>query len=130
MSSNLKAINLVELPHGLKKSETIETIKQDIVNAIQSIKSLVLSPSNLELIHYLATLIEAIVDKKHNIDKMTLLKEILLQLFPSTTNDELVFAESTIEYMLSQKLIKKIPILKKALSYSWEILKKVIKIKG
>jgi hypothetical protein len=127
--SNSRAINLVALPQGLKKSETIESIKQDIINVIQNIKSLISSPSNLELIHYLATLIEAIVDKKHNIDKMTLLKEILSQLFPSITNDELLFAENTIEYMLSQNLIKKIPILKKALSYSWEIFKKVIKIK-
>ena len=105
--SNSRAINLVALPHGLKKSETIETIKQDIINVNQNIKSLILSPSNLELIHYLVTLIEAIVDKKHNIDKMTLLKEILLHLFSNVTNDELVFAESTIEYMLSQKLIRK-----------------------
>jgi len=111
--SNSRAINLVALPHGLKKSETIETIKQDIINVNQNIKSLILSPSNLELIHYLVTLIEeAIVDKKHNIDKMTLLKEILLHLFPNVTNDELVFAESTIEYMLSQKLIRKYLYLK------------------
>ena len=61
---------------------------------------------------------------------MALLKEILLQLIPNITNDELLFVENTIDYMLSQKLIKKIPILKKALKYSWEILKKVIKIKS
>jgi len=52
---------------------------------------------------------------------MALLKEILLQLIPNITNDELLFVENTIDYMLSQKLIKKIPILKKALKYSWEI---------
>ena len=128
--SNLTTINLVSLPHGLKKSENFETIKQDILNAIQSIKSLILSHKNIELIHYLATLIEAIVDKKYDIDKMALLKEILLQLIPNITNDELLFVENTIDYMLSQKLIKKLPILKKALKYSWEILKKVMKIKS
>jgi len=128
--SNLATINLVSLPHGLKKSEKFETIKQDILNAIQSIKSLILSHTNIELIHYLATLIEAIVDKKYDIDKMAFLKEILLQLIPNITNDELLFVEHKIDYMLSQKLIKKIPILKKALKYSWEIFKKVIKIKS
>jgi hypothetical protein len=128
--SNLATINLVSLPHGLKKSEKFETIKQDILNAIQSIKSLILSHTNIELIHYLATLIEAIVDKKYDIDKMALLKEILSQLIPNIINDELLFVENTIDYMLSQKLIKKIPILKKALKYSWEIFKKVIKIKS
>jgi hypothetical protein len=81
------------------------------------------------LIQYLATLIEAIVEKKHDIDKMTLAKEILLVLFPDITDDELQFSEKTIEYMLSQNLIKKIPILRKALKYSWEILKRFVKIK-
>ena len=88
--SNLTTIYFVSLLHGFKKSEKFETIKQDILNAIQSIKSLILSHTNIELIHYLATLIEAIVDKKYDIDKMALLKEILLQLIPNITNDELL----------------------------------------
>jgi hypothetical protein len=126
---NSKKIKLVSLPQNLQKSQTAETIKQDIIDVIKKIKTLVTSPSNLELIQYLATLIEAIVEKKHDIDKMALAKEILLGLFPNITDDELQFSENTIEFMLSQNLIKKIPILKKALSYSWEILKRVIKVK-
>jgi len=74
--SNLPKVNLVSLPHGLKKSENFETINQDIVNEIQSIKSLILSHTNIDLIHNLATLIEAVVDKKYNIDEIALLKEI------------------------------------------------------
>ena len=74
----------------------------------------------------LIVIIESIVDKNLQIDKMTLLKDILKVLFPNISDEELNFAENAVNYMLSQNLIKGIPILKKAMNYAYEILKKLI----
>ena len=124
--SNDNIIKLVNLPVNLQKAQTIDTIKQDIISTIQKITNIVQSPKSLELLHYIALLIESIVDKNLKIDKMALLKDILKFLFPNISDEELIFAENAVNYMLSQNLIKGIPILKKAMNYAYEILKKLI----
>ena len=124
--SNDNIIKLVNLPVNLQKAQTIDTIKQDIISTIQKITNIVQSPKSLELLHYIALLIESIVDKNLQIDKMALLKDILKVLFPNISDEELNFAENAVNYMLSQNLIKGIPILKKAMNYAYEILKKLI----
>jgi len=126
MSNNSSIIKMVNLPVNLQKTQIINTIKQDIISTIQKITNIVQSPSSLELLHYIALLIESIVDKNLQIDKMTLLKDILKILFPNISDEELIFAENAVEYMLSENLIKGVPILKKALTYAYEILKKLI----
>ena len=124
--SNDNIIKLVNLPVNLQKAQTIDTIKQDIISTIQKMTNIVQSPKNLELLHYIALLIESIVDKNLQIDKMALLKDILKVLFPNISDEELIFAENAVNYMLSQNLIKGVPILKKAMNYAYEILKKLI----
>jgi hypothetical protein len=126
MSNNSSIIKMVNLPVNLQKTQIINTIKQDIISTIQKITNIVQSPNSLELLHYIALLIESIVDKNLQIDKMTLLKDILKILFPNISDEELIFAENAVEYMLSENLIKGVPILKKALTYAYEILKKLI----
>jgi len=126
MSNNSSIIKMVNLPVNLQKTQIINTIKQDIISTIQKITSIVQSPNSLELLHYIALLIESIVDKNLQIDKMTLLKDILKILFPNISDEELIFAENAVKYMLSENLIKGVPILKKALTYAYEILKKLI----
>ena len=124
--SNDNIIKLVNLPVNLQKAQTIDTIKQDIISTIQKITNIVQSPKSLELLHYIALLIESIVDKNLQIDKMALLKDILKFLFSNISDEELIFAENAVNYMLSQNLIKGVPILKKAMNYAYEILKKLI----
>ena len=124
--SNDNIIKMVNLPVNLQKAQTIDTIKQDIISTIQKITNIVQSPKSLELLHYIALLIESIVDKNLQIDKMALLKDILKFLFPNISDEELIFAENAVNYMLSQNLIKGVPILKKAMNYAYEILKKLI----
>ena len=124
--SNDNIIKMVNLPVNLQKAQTIDTIKQDIISTIQKITNIVQSPKSLELLHYIALLIESIVDKNLQIDKMVLLKDILNVLFPNISDEELIFAENAVNYMLSQNLIKGVPILKKAMNYAYEILKKLI----
>jgi len=124
--SNDNIIKMVNLPVNLQKAQTIDTIKQDIISTLQKITNIVQSPKSLELLHYIALLIESIVDKNLQIDKMALLKDILKVLFPNISDEELNFAENAVNYMLSQNLIKGIPILKKAMNYAYEILKKLI----
>ena len=124
--SNDNIIKMVNLPVNLQKAQTIDTIKQDIISTIQKITNIVQSPKSLELLHYIALLIESITDKNLQIDKMALLKDILKVLFPNISDEELNFAENAVNYMLSQNLIKGVPILKKAMNYAYEILKKLI----
>ena len=124
--SNDNIIKMVNLPVNLQKAQTIDTIKQDIISTLQKITNIVQSPKSLELLHYIALLIEFIVDKNLQIDKMALLKDILKVLFPNISDEELNFAENAVNYMLSQNLIKGVPILKKAMNYAYEILKKLI----
>ena len=124
--SNDNIIKMVNLPVNLQKAQTIDTIKQDIISTIQKITNIVQSPKSLELLHYIALLIESIVDKNLQIDKMVLLKDILKFLFPNISDEDLIFAENAVNYMLSQNLIKGVPILKKAMNYAYEILKKLI----
>ena len=124
--SNDNIIKMVNLPVNLQKAQTIDTIKQDIISTIQKITNIVQSPKSLELLHYIALLIESIVPEGTQIDKMVLLKDILNVLFPNISDEELIFAENAVNYMLSQNLIKGIPILKKAMNYAYEILKKLI----
>jgi len=124
--SNDNIIKMVNLPVNLQKAQTIDTIKQDIISTIQKITNIVQSPKSLELLHYIALLIESITDKNLQIDKMALLKDILKVLFPNISDEELNFAENAVNYMLSQNLIKGIPILKKAMNYAYKILKKLI----
>jgi hypothetical protein len=117
----------VHKPPLLKRDLITEQIKDDIINALLKVKNIIKSPTSLELIHYITLLLESIVEKKAGIDKLALFNDILKTLFPNITEDELTKAEEVINFLLSNKLIKKIPILKKALFYASDILKKLIK---
>jgi len=117
-------IDLVKVPPSVlnnsKRLDVIEIIVKQFTKAVK-----VRDHLNPDQIHYIALLIENLISKKDGIDKFDIFVEICKQLYPTIGNDEIEMAHNVINHLLQIKAIRKIPILKKALAYSWEIFKKV-----
>jgi hypothetical protein len=129
MSNHTRKLGLIKLPLSIEQLKKREKIKTEILTEVRKFISFCNDPKNTKLLTCIAIMIESLVLKKHNIDKLDLMIEILKLLFPNVTEDDIDFAKSHVEAELIDKKIKGIPVLRNALSYTFEIVfKKVIKL--
>jgi len=112
---------------NLQLKQLEDDIKGKIVEQVQKITKFS-SPTGLDIAHYVATLIENLVLEK-SFDKMKIALNVFMILFPNITQDELQLIENNIEYLLTLRVVKKIPILTKVLHFSYEIVVAVFKKK-
>ena len=103
---------LVELPkiyleNSLKLHSVYEMLVQKILEEIKKIPNLQIQKLNPELTKLICTLVESCVEKGGKIDKKKLVIEILAKLF-TLTEVEKIFIASQIEFILDNKLVKKL----------------------
>jgi hypothetical protein len=120
---------IIQPKFSLAVLSTYDKIKQEIVNEIIKVKHLVISPTMIEFVHYISTLIENIVVKKDNINKATLFVDIIKSIFPNVTEDEISICKSIVNYLLDSNQIKKIPLLKYVTYLARELIGTFLKLK-
>jgi hypothetical protein len=121
-------MDLIDIPKDLKRAKGLDELMTTIVGQVRQISKFAKSPLALDLSHYVATLIENLVTKKGT-DKMRLAFDIFLALFPTITASDLQIVQRNIEYLLTINVVKKTPILRKVLHYSYEIATAIFKKK-
>lgn len=101
---------------------TIKKVKINVQNEIENHQAL---KNDIELTRYIANGVEnEIPYKSKNINKKNIVMEVHKQLFPDITEDELKGVESSIEFLLNNKMIKKTSWLYKGLKFFLNLLKK------
>jgi hypothetical protein len=129
MNSHTRKLGLVEIPLSIRQQMKRDKLKMEILTEVRKFISFCNDPKNTKLLTTLGIMIESLVKKSYNIDKLSLFLEILTLLFPNITEKDVEFAKSHIEAELIECKIKGIPVLRNALSYTFEIVfKKVIKL--
>lgn len=81
---------------------------------------------DIKFIHYIGNLIESLVTKSEGINKLQLLISIIKNYKPEISDKDIEDIGKIIDYMLTIKAIKRIPILRRALSYSKELISKLL----
>ena len=74
---------------------------------------------DLEFLEHILQIVKNIIpkkrEKKADIDKFNIIEKIYLELFAFITPEELITIKSNVEYLITNKIIKRIPLTKKFL---------------
>ena len=84
-------------------------IQNIIINELSKIK--LTYPTDVALIHYISLLVENLLKPKSKIDKLHFVFDIIKAVFPAVTDNELVIIGDIIHYLLSTKMVSKIPFV-------------------
>ena len=104
-----------------KRDKILKTIYDEVQK--YTLKRYFTNPTDPRLIRFIALLIENLVKKKHKINKLELLKDILILAYPTITEEEMTHDCQLVEDFLSNNQIKKYPVLKYALHLAYLFLK-------
>ena len=122
---------VLKLQNSLEKSNFI---KQLILKAICEIKTLIDFEQyklNQQLINDVINFVKSEISKskysKEEFDKTEIIKEIMSQVFGTLTETELTILDSSIQFILDNKLVKKRGILKKGLSLTSSVLSTILR---
>ena len=123
---------VLKLQNSLEKSNFI---KQQILKAICEIKTNLVDfeqyKLNQQLINDVINFIKSEISKskynKEDFDKTEIIKEIMNAVFGSLTESELIILDSSIQFILDNKLVKKRGILKKGLSLTSSVLSTILR---
>jgi len=118
-------MDVIELPKLLKSKVDYEKVVCDIVEKVKGIAHLS-HPVDIELIHYISTIIENVVDKKQGLNKLDILLSIIQIIFPHVSSEEIILIKAIVEHLLKLKVIKKIALYKYAKIFLREIIKKYL----
>jgi hypothetical protein len=121
-------MELIELPETIKKQQKYDKIKLLIAGEVLKVRKFT-SLLALDLCHYVAILIENLVKPHHHIDKLKLAFDVITSLFQNLTNQDFEKIKENIEYLLSLGVVKKVPILNKAMHLAYEIIVTIFKKK-
>jgi membrane protease subunit (stomatin/prohibitin family) len=122
MNSSTNVItSLIQPSNTLNKNILLNNITKTISQEVTKISYLT-NHNDMELIKYVGNLIENLVNKKMNVDKLQIFRNILTICFPNITSEELIISINMLENLLNNKLIKKIPLLKYCVYLSRELI--------
>ena len=85
-----------------------------IVALVKKVAPLVNDPKFMDLLEYVANLVENMVRDSDKIDRDTLIIRVYKEIFPQITDDDIQTLKNNIQYLKDNKLIHKIPRYKKA----------------
>lgn len=94
-----------------------EEIFSLIVTLVKKTAPLVNDPKMLDLLEYIANLVENFVAKKDKINSEDLIKRIYKEIFPQITDEDMGFVVYNIQSLRDRGLIKRIPFLRKMWYY-------------
>jgi hypothetical protein len=110
-----------EIRLKMKRDRIIEEIVKRVVETCLKYFS---GADDIKLVEHIATLIENLVKRKH-MNKLGIFVDVLKLLFPDKVNGDIIKrAIDLLEYLLKNKQIKKIPLLKYGWYYSYQFSKK------
>ena len=122
---------VLKLQNSLEKSNFI---KQLILKAICEIKTLIDFEQyklNQQLINDVINFVKSEISKskysKEEFDKTEIIKEIMSQVFGTLSETELLILDSSIQFILDNKLVKKRGILKKGLSLTSSVISTILR---
>ena len=123
---------VLKLQNSLEKSNFI---KQFILKAICEIKTNLVDfeqyKLNQQLINDVINFVKSEISKskysKEDFDKTEIIKEIMSQVFGTLSETELIILDSSIQFILDNKLVKKRGILKKGLSLTSSVISTILR---
>ncbi len=124
MVSVSRLIKLVQPSDLIKSTIKRQEIKDQIITDLKKVAN-VLPANYRDVLIYICTVLESTIQKKDGISKLDLLLEILQDLYGELTPELRVEITDKIEHLLSRGMIKKIGILRIALSYALEMVLKI-----
>lgn len=104
-----------------KRDKILTTIVQEVQK--YTTKNYFTGKQDVRLIRFVCLLIENLVKKKHKLDKLELFRDVFISIFPDITNDDLTYNCQIVEDLLTNRQIKKYPVLKYALHLAYEFIK-------
>lgn len=121
-------MDLVKPKHELAKRVKIGKITQKIVSELSKLDQSELSDmrNNPELIKYVCNLVENLIKKKYKPDKKDIVLNILKRVVPNFNDNDVKHICEIIEFLHSNKQIKKIPLIKYLGKFGIVILKKLM----
>ena len=123
---------VLKLQNSLEKSNFV---KQLILKTICEIKTNLVDfeqyKLNQKLINDVINFIKSEISKskysKEEFDKTEIIKEIMSQVFGTLSETELIILDSSIQFILDNKLVKKRGILKKGLSLTSSVISTILR---
>lgn len=107
-------VKLLKMKNSLKIHSFFHTLKQRIIDILhEQVPDIQKLKMNNELTLFVCNLVENLSPKKSKIDKLNLVVEILDIFFHYTDDDKKVIS-GQIQFAYDHKMIKKIPMIKKA----------------
>lgn len=114
MSINLSYINT---KHTLQVAKHKTDLRTAIVAKVQEIENFAALKFDNELLIFVCNCIENALDVK--MDKKTLALQIYDELFEELSKDDKAIISSSIDFLCNNKLIKKMPTVKKVVKTIW-----------
>ena len=123
---------VLKLQNSLEKSNFV---KQLILKTICEIKTNLVDfeqyKLNQQLINDVINFVKSEISKskysKDEFDKTEIIKEIMSQVFGTLSETELIILDSSIQFILDNKLVKKRGILKKGLSLTSSVISTILR---
>ena len=109
--------------NSLLKDIKINKVIQFILTELQKIPDVQKFKNDLELICMAINLVENLIKKKDKIDKQMIIFNVFQKLFSLTPADQKILSDS-IEFLISNKKVKKILKFSKYLKYTIDFVKK------
>lgn len=97
-----------------------------IVTLVKKVAPLVENPLLLDLLIYVANLVENMIKKGDKIDRNEMIIKIYKDVFPTITEEQLHIINIHIQSLHDNKLIKKIPLYKKVWYYGSQFFNRYV----
>jgi len=117
------SLDVVNLKNNLFKDAKASEVKDKIIERIKKLPNYTQYKSDVELLLLICNLLEYLINKKDKLDKKQLCLEIMNNLFVFSP-DELKSIENNIEFLHSNKKIKKQSYYKLFMTGIYEFFKK------
>ena len=115
-------MNNIQFNNTVKSTALSSTVIDDIIKKVTSITNFNDLKNDLELVVYICNCVEQEISKDDKIDKKALVIAILVRLF-NISDEEKITIGLQIEFILNNKMVKKITTSSKVFNYlcSWII---------
>ena len=112
--------DLVRIPLTIQKKQKLDAIKTQIIHRVKLIDKFS-NPIGLDIIHFVSLLAKNLLTADLDVVLSEFVIQIFQLLYPSLSQADLQQIEANIEYLESLGLIKRVPILIRALNWAYQI---------
>jgi hypothetical protein len=98
MTNNYLKLALLKPDDSIVHKLKADSVERIIIDEVVKIKSYSKNPTDVKLIRFIALLIENLIKKKYQADKLLIFTSIIKVLFPDVTFEEIQLAISILEF--------------------------------